>query len=223
MKIKFLGHAAVMLTTDSEILIDPFMTNNPLCDLSPSSVEPDAIILTHGHGDHIGDTIEIARRTGCAVYAMAELSRYLNSQGVKTHGFNSGGSFVINNSKIKVVQAIHSSSCPDGSYGGLACGFIVEYKEKTFYHAGDTDLFTDMKLIGENHSIDVAMLPIGGNYTMDASDAAKAARLLSPGLCIPMHYNTFPLVKCDPDVFCSLINASGVECKILAPGESIII
>ena len=121
------------------------------------------------------------------------------------------------------AQAIHSSSCPDGSYGGLACGFVVEYSGKVFYHAGDTALFTDMRLIGENHAIDAAMLPIGGNYTMDVHDAVRAAKMLSPVLCIPMHYNTFPLVKCDPGAFWSLLKASGIECKILDPGESIII
>jgi len=149
MNLKFLGHAAVLLETDIKILIDPYISKNPLCKNSPEDFSPDVIILTHGHGDHIGDTIEIAKRTECTVYAMAELAKWLSKNGVKTHGFDIGGDLNISSTSISIVPAIHSSSCPDGSYGGLACGFVIKHNERTFYHSGDTALFSDMKLLGK--------------------------------------------------------------------------
>ena len=220
MDINFLGHAAVRIKTDIDILIDPFISQNPLCSNSPDEFSPDIIMLTHGHGDHIGDTIRIALRSGATVYAMAELSRWLARQEVKIHGFNTGGSFSIRNTKISAVEAVHSSSCPDGSYGGLACGFIIQHNGRTLYHAGDTSLFSGMSLIGEKYNIDAAMLPIGGNYTMDSADAFRAVSLLSPDVCIPMHFNTFPAIMCDPGKFKALLSNSNTEYMLLQPGET---
>ncbi len=223
MEINFLGHAAAFINTDLKILIDPFISQNPLCSQHPDEFSPDAILLTHGHRDHIGDTVSIALRTGCTVYAMAELSRWLAKQGVKVHGFNTGGSLSIGETIVSVVEAVHSSSCPDGSYGGLACGFIIRYNMKTFYHAGDTSLFAGMSLIGVKYDIDAAMLPIGGNYTMDSVDASSAVSLLSPAVCIPMHFNTFPAVMCNPDEFKELLADSRTEYRLMQPGETLVL
>jgi len=220
MDINFLGHAAVRIKTDIDILIDPFISQNPLCSKSPDEFSPDIILLTHGHGDHIGDTVSIALRTNTTVYAMAELSRWLARQDVKIHGFNTGGSFIIGKTNISVVEAVHSSSCPDGSYGGLACGFIIQFNGKTLYHSGDTSLFAGMSLIGEKYNIDVAMLPIGGNYTMDSVDAFRAVSLLLPDVCIPMHFNTFPAVMCNPDEFETLLSNSNTKYKLMQPGDT---
>ena len=223
MNIKFLGHSAVLLETDVIILIDPFISNNPLCRNTPEEFFPDIIILTHGHSDHIGDTIEIAQRTACTVYAMAELANWISEKGVKTHGFNIGCELNISTTSIYVTQAIHSASCPDGSYGGLACGFVIRYNEKTFYHSGDTALFSDMKLIGKKFRIDVAMLPIGNNYTMGITDAVKAVEYLSPVTVIPMHYNTFPLICCNPGDFKISVENLGYKCNILQPGMNLLL
>lgn len=223
MNIRFLGHAAVSLETDINILIDPYISKNPLCSSKPEEFSPDVILLTHGHGDHLGDTIEIAKRTKCTVYAIAELSKWLAKNNIKTHGFNVGGNLKISSTEISVVNAIHSSSCPDGTYAGLACGFIIQHDKKTFYHAGDTALFSDMKLLGDKYDIDVAMLPIGGNYTMGIEDAVKAVKYLSPKICIPMHFNTFSLITCNPQNFKSQIETLGFGCNVLKPGSSIVI
>lgn len=221
MELQYLGHAAALIKTDVEILIDPFISNNPLCNSKPEEFSPDAILITHGHGDHFGDTLSIALRTGCTVYAMAELSRWISKNGANVIGFNTGGSFSIGNTKVSVVEAVHSSSCPDGSYGGLACGFVIQNGINTIYHAGDTSVFTGMSLIGDKYDIDIAMLPIGGHYTMDSADARIAVDLLSPAMCIPMHYNTFPAVMCDPMEFGKLLRDSKTKYAPLGPGDSI--
>ncbi len=223
MNIKFIGHAAVELETDVKILIDPYISNNPLCNNSPEDFSPDVILLTHGHSDHIGDAIEIAQRKSCTIYAMAELAKWISKKGVKTHGFNIGGELNISSTSIYVTQAIHSSSCPDGSYGGLACGFVIRYKEKSFYHSGDTALFSDMQLLGEKFKIDVAMLPIGSNYTMGINDAVKAVEYLSPAIVIPIHYNTFSVISSNPEEFKLKVEYLGYKCNILQPGMNLLL
>lgn len=220
MEIIYIGHSGVIVRTDLTIMIDPFILNNPLCSNLPEDFSPDAIFLTHGHYDHIGDALSISLRTGCKIYAMAELSKWLSAQGAKVHGFNIGGSVRIGSNLVSIVEAIHSSSCPDGSYGGLACGIVIQSEGKTLYHAGDTALFEGMKYIGRKFIIDVAMLPIGGNYTMDFIDAAVASAYLKPKICIPIHFNTFPAICCNPTDFENELNLIGLKYKLLEPGEA---
>ena len=221
MLIRYHGHSFLELQTDSTILVDPFITGNPLCTSAVDSFNPDAILLTHGHRDHYGDTEAIAKNNSCKVYSIAELSKWVSALGIDSFGFNIGGSFNINKTKIFAVEAKHSNSTPDGSYGGLACGFVVLFEDKTIYIAGDTSYFSDMKLIGKKFKIDCAFIPIGGTYTMDTEDAALAAKDISPDICVPVHYNTFSAVSADVGKFCSYLVHLGINCIIIEPGGSI--
>lgn len=223
MEIIFHGHSFIEIKTDINILIDPFITGNPLCISSPDSFNPDYILLTHGHRDHYGDTEIITGKTGCRIYAMAELSKWISSRGFSCSGFNLGGSFKLGRTRINVVEARHSNSTPDGSYGGLACGFVINYDGNSVYCAGDTSYFGDMKYIGRKFDLDIAFIPIGGTYTMDSEDALTAAEALLPDICIPIHFNTFEAVKADSKVFCSLLVQKGIDCRILEPGSGITI
>ncbi len=183
------------------MLIDPFFRGNPGAKLLPQDVEPDFILVTHGHYDHLGDTIEIAQRTGCRVIVVHELANYLKSQNVMAEGMNIGGKMKINGMSVVMTDANHSSSIShSGSrlYGGRAAGFILQINGCSIYHAGDTGLFGDMRLIGDIYKPDVALLPIGGRYTMDPEDAARAVNLIRPGIVIPMHYNTFDVISQNP-------------------------
>ncbi len=183
------------------MLIDPFFRGNPGAKLLPQDVEPDFILVTHGHYDHLGDTIEIAQRTGCRVIVVHELANYLKSQNVMAEGMNIGGKMKINGMSVVMTDANHSSSIShSGSklYGGRAAGFILQVNGCSIYHAGDTGLFGDMRLIGDIYKPDVALLPIGGRYTMDPEDAARAVNLIRPGIVIPMHYNTFDVISQNP-------------------------
>ncbi|WP_370574028.1 metal-dependent hydrolase [Methanomethylovorans sp.] len=195
------GHACFEIRADFNVLIDPFFRGNPGAKLLPQDVEPDFILVTHGHYDHLGDTIEIAQRTGCRVIVVHELANYLKSQNVMAEGMNIGGKMKINGMSVVMTDANHSSSIShSGSklYGGRAAGFILQVNGCSIYHAGDTGLFGDMRLIGDIYKPDVALLPIGGRYTMDPEDAARAVNLIRPGIVIPMHYNTFDVISQNP-------------------------
>lgn len=221
MEIFFHGHAFLEIKTEFNVLVDPYATSNPLCDKSEADFSPDAILLTHGHFDHLEDAEAISKRCGCPVFAVAELSRWFASRGVDAKGFNLGGTFAFGDLSITATEAKHSSSNPDGGYGGVACGFVIRNGGKTIYHAGDTSYFTDMGLVGDDFDIDVAFLPIGGHYTMDAYHAAKAAKLIKPGSAVPIHYNTFPAIRTDPEIFCKFLQSTDIRCCILNPGDSI--
>lgn len=220
MKISYHGHSVVKIKTDTHtILIDPFITGNPLCDLDANTVEADVILLTHGHGDHVGDTIAIAKRTGAQVVAINELAVYLSKKGVNAHGMNVGGAYSFAFGRVKYTQAFHSSSIEeeDGTivYTGFPAGIILDIGDKTIYHLGDTALFTDLKMYGEMHDIDLAFIPIGDNFTMGPEDALIAAEWLKAKTVVPIHYNTFPVIEQDPDAFVSQLKGSkGIAMKV---------
>lgn len=220
MKISYHGHSAVQIeVNEHRLFIDPFITGNPLSDLDPDKVEVDTILLTHGHNDHVGDTVEIAKRQDALVVAPFELAVYLENEGVKTHPMNIGGSFEFDFGRVKYTKAFHGSSYTDDNgithYMGMPGGIILEANGKTLYHAGDTALFSDMKMIGELHEIDVALLPIGDNFTMGPKDAKLASEWLQAKHVIPIHYDTFPVIKQDPEAFAkSLKTSKGVPLKV---------
>lgn len=221
MQMKFLGHACVEVCGSKRILIDPYLNGNPAAAAAPEELAPDYILVTHGHGDHLGDAVEIARRTGAQVVTMVELGRWFAGQGIDALGMNIGGSYTFADGfRVKIMPAWHSSQLPDGSPCGLAVGFVFWLDGMCFYHAGDTGLFGDMKAIVAPHKPDVAFLPIGDFYTMGPDDALIAAEWLGAGKYVPIHYNTFPLLQQDAQAFKAALEARmDAECIVLAPGE----
>lgn len=225
MKVTYHGHSVVQIETrGTTIFIDPFLTGNPVADIAAADVKTDVILLTHGHGDHVGDTVEIAKRNDALVIASAELCDWLSWQGVRTHAMSIGGSSWFDFGRVKLTQAFHSSSYVDHEtqtiiYTGMPTGILFTAEHKTIYHAGDTGIFSDMKLIGELDKIDLAFLPIGDQHTMGPQDAALAAEWLKAKAVVPVHYNTFPFFKQDPYDFAELLQP-GVG-KVLHPGEQL--
>jgi L-ascorbate metabolism protein UlaG (beta-lactamase superfamily) len=222
MRITSLGHSAFLLEGRDKILIDPFLTGNPLASTTADKVDCDIICVTHGHGDHLGDAVDIARRTGAVVASIIEMSTWLEKTGVKSVGFNMGGTATIRKTKITMVPAFHSSSigAPGLEFSAaMAVGMVID-SGKVVYHAGDTCVFGDMKLIGELYKPDVALLPIGGFFTMDPRQAAMATGLINPKIAIPMHYGTWPPIEQDPKEFEKLAKkTSKAKIVILKPGE----
>lgn len=224
MYVSFHGHSIVKIKTGHfTILIDPFITGNSLTDLLVDNEKPDVILLTHGHNDHVGDTVAIAKANDSLVVAPNELADYLSWQGVKTHGMHIGGARQFEFGKVKFTQAFHGSSYVTENneiiYTGMPAGILFTADEKTIYHAGDTALFGDMKLIGERHPIDLAFLPIGDNFTMGIEDAVYAVELLNPRAVVPIHYNTFPPIQQNPIEFKDLVKGSVVH--VLNAGEGL--
>jgi L-ascorbate metabolism protein UlaG (beta-lactamase superfamily) len=222
-KIQYLGHACFIVSDkDKTLIIDPFLSNNPKAAKQPEQVKPDLILVTHGHFDHSGDAITISRTTGAPVYTTFELSTRLQAQGANVVGGNHGGTKDFGFAKVKICWASHSSSFGEKfEYAGNPCGFVITISGKTIYHAGDTDLFGDMKLIGERHNLDLALIPIGGFFTMDADDATVAVEYLKPKYVIPMHYNTWPQIEADPEYFKKKVEQrTSSKCIILSPGET---
>lgn len=222
MKVSFHGHSCVKIEANGKtILIDPFITGNDLTDLKVEDVKPDFIIVTHGHNDHLGDTVELAKEHDALVIGNFELATYLGWQGVKTHGMSIGGAYEFEFGKVKLTPAFHGTGYITENneliYLGMPAGVLITIGDKTIYHAGDTGLFSDMKLIGDRHAIDLAFLPIGDNFTMGPDDAAYAAQLLQAKKVVPMHYNTFPPIKQDPEKFVELL-AEGTG-HVLKAGE----
>lgn len=224
MKISYHGHSIIKIETGGKtILMDPFITGNKLTDLKASEQTPDIILLTHGHNDHVGDTMDIAKRCNPLIIAPNELAVYLGWQGFNAHGMNIGGAKTFDFGTVKFTQAFHSSSYTtednDIIYTGMPAGILFTAEGKTIYHAGDTSIFMDMEMIGKRHPIDIAFLPIGDNFTMGPEDAAYAVELLNPKLAVPVHFNTFPPIEQDPETFKELVK--GHKVKIMEPGESI--
>jgi len=225
MKVSFHGHSVVKIATESghTILIDPFINGNSQTDLKVVDESPDIILLTHGHNDHVGDTVELAKKNDALVVAPNELADYLSWQGVRVHNMHIGGAYTFEFGKVKYTQAFHGSSYVTEDqqiiYTGMPGGILFSAEGKTIYHAGDTALFSDMKLIGKRHPIDLAFIPIGDNFTMGPEDAAEAVRFLNPKSVVPIHYNTFPVIEQDPKAFEKLV--TNAEVRILQAGESI--
>ncbi len=225
MSVKFtwLGHSAFLLDIDGHpVVIDPFLTGNPLAAASPGDLAAELILVSHGHGDHVGDTVSIAQRTGAGVVTNFEISNWLSARGVaKTIGLNTGGQADLGFMTIKSTFAIHSSSLPDGTYGGLAGGFLITTASgQRLYFAGDTALFSDMQLIGDE-GIDLAFLPIGDFFTMGQEDSLKAIRYVRPKVVSPMHYNTFPPIMQDVSRWANRVSSeTDAQPVVIDPGGS---
>jgi L-ascorbate metabolism protein UlaG (beta-lactamase superfamily) len=223
MEIRFLGHAAFELTDgDTTVLIDPFLTGNPQAAATADEVSADAILLTHGHEDHFGDTVGIAKRTGADVVAIVEIARELSGGGLeKVHDPNLGGTVEFDWGSVKLVPAWHTSTTPKGT-ASTAAGLLVKIGGKLIYHLGDTALFSDLELIARRAGeIDVALMCVGGHYTMDRFDAVQAAKLIGAREVIPCHYDTFPPIEIDVQAFKADVEAdTSSQVVVLAPGET---
>ncbi|RSK47777.1 metal-dependent hydrolase [Hymenobacter rigui] len=222
MTLTYYGHACFLLEAGgSKVLFDPFIRPNPLAkDVDVDAIAADYILITHGHGDHVADAEEIGKRTGAQVVAIAEIAHWFEQKGLKTVGMNLGGTLQLPFGSVTMVAAAHSSSLPDGSYGGVAAGYIVKAEGKTFYFAGDTALTYDMKLIGERYTLDLAILPIGDHYTMGIDDALVAADWTGASKVIGMHFDTFPPIAINHDEARAKATAAGKELVLLSVGET---
>jgi L-ascorbate metabolism protein UlaG (beta-lactamase superfamily) len=223
-KITYFGHSTFLFTIkDKTILFDPFIRPNGLADqIDVKSINPDYILVTHGHEDHVADVETIAKQSKAMLVSNFEIISWFESKGIeKVHPMNHGGSKSFDFGKVKYVNAVHSSMLPDGSSGGNPGGFVVQSEEGTFYFAGDTALTYDMKLIGEEFKIDFAVLPIGDNFTMGIKDALKAADFVGTEKIIGMHYDTFPYIKIDKEAALSAAKSAGKELLLLSIGKSI--
>jgi L-ascorbate metabolism protein UlaG (beta-lactamase superfamily) len=218
--IQYLSHSAFLIKEDENtILIDPFITGNPNNVVKLEDLNPNYIVLTHAHGDHLGDAIDISRRNNALIICVNELGVYLSELGINNHKMHIGGAYNFPFGRLKFTIAHHGSSTNDGRYMGEPAGVVIQLKNKTIYHCGDTGLFLDMKLIGELNKIDIMLVPIGDNFTMGIDDAVIAVDFVNPELAIPMHYNTFPIIAADPFEFKSKCETINKKVKVLQFGE----
>jgi L-ascorbate metabolism protein UlaG (beta-lactamase superfamily) len=221
MDIRFLGHACFELTDgDTTVLIDPFLSGNPKAAISADDAAATTILLTHGHGDHYGDVVDIAKRTGAPVVAIVELANELGEEGLDVRDPNLGGTVKFDWGWVRLVPAWHTSTTPKGTVNTPA-GLLISLGDKVVYHLGDTCLFSDLQLVGRRAPIDVALMCIGGHYTMDRTDAVEAASLVGAKTVIPCHYNTFPPIETDAAAFKSDVeSATKSSVVVLEPGET---
>ncbi|MBX2998009.1 MAG: metal-dependent hydrolase [Caldilineaceae bacterium] len=225
--LKYYGHSTFTVNADGvNLVIDPFFApNNPLAadGATADTIDADFMILTHGHGDHVADAVSIAKRTGCQVISNFEVGNWLANQGVENlHQMSTGGGYNFPFGRLKMTIAHHGSQMPDGSYGGNPAGVLIYFNDGAdIYFAGDTALTYDMRLIGEAGGVDLALLPIGDNFTMGPEDAVTAAQFVKAKRVIPIHYNTFPPIRQDPEAFVQMLqDAADIEGIVLKPGES---
>ena len=223
--VHYLGHSCFLITTPkAKILIDPFLTGNPMAAAKAEEVDCNFILVSHAHADHFGDAVAIAKRTGATIVASYELALYAGSQGAKVHPMGCGGGKDFSFGRVQLTIAHHTSSV-DGPSGpvmvGAPVGFLIAAEDRVIYFAGDTALTMDMQLLGDRKPIDLALLPIGDNFTMGPEDAAEAVRLLKPKLSVPMHYNTFEMIQVDPEVFVREAGKHGYQVSVLRPGDRI--
>ena len=225
--ITFHGHSCIRIKgAVGEIIIDPFLTGNDSADVSPEEVKVDAILLTHGHSDHFGDALSIAKNCGATIIAPFELAQYCTLKGINSvHGMQIGGSRQFAFGGVKLTQALHGSAVIEHGrieYTGNPCGFLLRMDDRLIYHAGDTGLFGDMKLLGDMYKIDMAFIPIGDNFTMGPEDALIAVGLLRPRIVVPIHYNTFEEIRQDPEAFKQSVedNTNSI-CFVLKPGDTV--
>jgi len=214
MEITWLGHSAVLIKGSKTVVVDPFLTGNPAASMTPDEItQADVVIVTHDHGDHKGDSFEICKKTGATLVSIHEIAVQAEAEGIASEGMNIGGTIETNGIKVHMVQALHSAETGDPS------GVVIEMDGKTIYHAGDTGLTYDMKLIGEFFHPDLSFLPIGDRYTMGIGSATKAVEFTQTKRVIPVHYGTFPIVEADPEEFKNRVGDRS-EVIILKPGES---
>jgi L-ascorbate metabolism protein UlaG (beta-lactamase superfamily) len=223
MNITYFGHSCFQVNiSGTKILFDPFIKPNPLArNIDIQTIQPNYILISHGHADHVADVAEIAKNSSAKLVAMWEVISWFEKQGIQNgHPMNLGGSFKTDFGKITMTQALHSSSMPDGSYGGNPAGFVVHAENRSFYYAGDTALFGDMTLIGKQYKPEFAFLPIGDNFTMDYISALEAAKLLNVKKVIGMHYDTFDAIRIDKDEALGYFKTNGVELILMKIGET---
>jgi len=222
LRLTYFSHSAFLLDDGThQVIIDPFLSCNPTSPVKPEDISAKFVVLTHGHGDHLGDAFQIAKANGSLIIAVNELANYAASKGLNAHNMHIGGGFNFPFGRLKFTIAHHGSSNDEGQYMGEPAGVVIKMGGKTVYHCGDTGLFYDMKLIGEMNKIDIMLVPIGDNFTMGIDDAVKAVELANPEIAIPMHYNTFPVIPADPNEFKRKVETIGKKSIIMEFGQTI--
>jgi L-ascorbate metabolism protein UlaG (beta-lactamase superfamily) len=222
LKLTYHGHSCFELEADGHrVIVDPFIKGNSHAKIRPSDVEVEAVLVSHGHGDHVGDALEIARKNKCPVISNFEIANWFGGQGVEVHPMHIGGSHTFPFGRVKLTPAVHGSALPDGTGGGLAAGILFWMGGKCVYYAGDTGIHSDMGLYGRLNPIDLALLPIGDNFTMGVDDAVEAALLCQAKEAMPIHYDTFPVIAADPKEFVRKLESRGGKGRIAGFGETV--
>lgn len=222
LKLTYLSHSSFILNDGTHsVVIDPFLTGNPTAPVAVDAVRAQFVVLTHAHGDHLGDAVDIAAKQGATIIAVNELANYAAGKGLSAHNMHIGGAYDFSFGRVKFTIAHHGSSSPEGQYMGEPAGVVITMGGKTVYHCGDTGLFLDMQLIGERDHIDCMLAPIGDNFTMGVDDAVKAVEFVRPDLAVPMHYNTFPVIAADPTAFVTKVAEMGMQARVMEYGETL--